>query len=129
NPTAPGKLESPSNQVVTIIDSNSGLGFSRPTYSVLKTGVAATITVVRTDNTNTVSTVDFATADGTAAAGVDYFATNGVLTFTNGDVSKTFTVTVISGNNVQPDKTVLLQLFNPVGGVLTPPSAATLTIH
>ena len=33
NPTPPGKIASPSNQVVTIIDSNSGLSFSesRPT--------------------------------------------------------------------------------------------------
>ncbi|HXF09632.1 MAG TPA: Calx-beta domain-containing protein [Desulfuromonadaceae bacterium] len=129
NPTAPGKLVSPSNLVVTVIDSNSGLAFSRPAYSVVKTGVAATITVIRADNTNTVSSVNFATADGTATAGVDYFPTNGVLTFTNGEVSKTFLVTVISGNTVQPDKTVLLQLLNPVGGVLMPPSAATLTIQ
>jgi len=129
NATAPGKITSPSNQVVTIIDSNSGLSFSSPFYTVLKTGVAATITVLRTDNTNTVSTVDFATADGTAVAGVDYFPTNGTCVFTNGETSKTFSVTVIAGNTVQPDKTVLLQLFNPVNGVLFPPSAATLTIH
>lgn len=129
SPTAPGKLTSPSNQVVNIIDSNSGLSFSSATYSVLRTGVAATITVLRTDNTNTVSTVNFATANGTAIAGTDYFATNGVLTFTNGDLSKTFTVTVIAGNTVQPDKTVLLQLFSPANGVLVPPSAATLTIR
>ena len=54
------------HQVVTIVDNNSGLSFSSPVYTVLKTGVAATITVVRTDNTNTSSTVNFATADGTA---------------------------------------------------------------
>ena len=37
NPTPPGQLVSPSNQVVTIIDSNSGLSFSNATFTVLKT--------------------------------------------------------------------------------------------
>jgi hypothetical protein len=129
NTTAPGKITSPSNQVVTIIDNNSGLSFSSPAYSVSKTNVAATITVIRTDNTNTVSTVGFSTADGTAKAGTDYIFTNGTCVFTNGVTSQTFSVTVLAGTTVQPDKTVLLQLSNPTGGILAPPSAATLTIH
>ena len=129
NPTPPGQLVSPSNQVVTIIDSNSGLSFSSPTYTVLKTGVAATITVLRIENTNTVSSVNFATANGTAVAGLDYIATNGTCVFTNGETSKTFSVTVINNTVVQPDKTVLLQLSNPTGGILMAPYIATLTIH
>jgi uncharacterized delta-60 repeat protein len=129
NPTAPGQLVAPSNQVVTIVDNNSGLSFSSPVYTVLKTGVSAAITVLRTDNTNTTSSVHFATADGSAAAGTDYLATNGVLVFTNGQTSQTFAVTVIANTTVQPDKTVLLQLSNPTNGFLIAPYAATLTIH
>ena len=129
NPTPPGQLVSPSNQVVTIIDSNSGLSFSSPTYTVLKTGVATTITVLRIENTNTVSSVNFATANGTAVAGLDYIATNGTCVFTNGETSQTFSVTVINNTVVQPDKTVLVQLSNPVNGILIAPYAATLTIH
>ncbi len=129
SPTPPGQLAYPSNQLVTIVDNNSGLSFSSPTYTVLKNGVAATITVLRTDNTNTVSSVNFATANGTAVAGQDYFATNGTLVFANGQTSQTFSVTVINNTVVQPDKTVLLQLSSPVNGVLMTPYAATLTIH
>ena len=129
NPTPPGQLVPPSVQTVTIIDNNSGLSFSSPTYTVLKTGVAATITVLRVDNTNTVSSVDFATANGTALAGLDYIATNGTFVFTNGETSKTFSVIVINNTVVQPDKTVLLQLSNPTGGILMAPYIATLTIH
>jgi hypothetical protein len=129
NATAPGKISSPSNQVVTIVDSNSGLSFSAPAYSVLKTGVAATITVLRTDNTNQTTSVSYTTLDGTAVAGTDYIATNGTFVFTNGQTSATFLVTVIANTAVQPDKTVLLQLFNPTNGILVAPSASTLTIH
>lgn len=129
NATAPGKITSPSNHVVTIIDSNAGLSFSSPYYTVNKTNVTATITVIRTDNINQVSTVNYATADGTAVAPGDYTPTNGTCVFSNGVTSQTFEVRVIAGNTVQPDKTVLLQLSNPTGGFLAPPSAATLTIH
>jgi len=129
NATAPGRITSPSNQVVTILDSNSGLSFSASAYSVLKTGVAAPITVFRTDNTNQTTTVNFTTVDGTAVAGTDYVATNGTLAFTNGQTNMTFLVTVISSTTVQPDKTVLLQLSGPTNGILVSPSAATLTIH
>ena len=129
NPTAPGKLVAPSNQIVSIVDNNSGLKFSSPVYKVLKTGIGAAITILRTDNTNTISTVNYATADGTAVAGLDYFATNGMAVFTNGETSKTFFLTVIANTTVQPDKTVLLQLSNPTNGILISPYAATLTIH
>ena len=129
NPTAPGQLVAPSNQVVTIVDNNSGLSFSSPVYTVLKSGVSQTITVLRTDNTNVTSSVSFATSDGSAVAGTDYFATNGVLVFTNGVTSQSFVVRVIANTTVQPDKTVLLQLANPSNGQLIAPSAATLTIH
>jgi hypothetical protein len=129
SPTPPGQLVYPSSQVVTIIDNNSGLSFSKPAYTVLKSGLAATITVLRTDNTNTVSSVDFATANGTALAGSDYIATNGTFVFTNGETSKTFSVVVINNTVVQPDKTVLLQLSNPNNGILISPYIATLTIH
>lgn len=129
NPTSPGQLITPSNLVVTIVDNNSGLSFSSPVYKVLKTGVSSTVTVLRTDNTNTTSAVNFNTSDGTAAAGTDYIATNGVLVFTNGETTKSFNVTVIANTTVQPDKTVLLQLSNPTNGLLIAPYAATLTIH
>jgi hypothetical protein len=129
NPTPPGQLVAPSTQTVTIIDNNSGLSFSSPTYTVLRSGGAANITVVRTDNTNTTSTVNFATADETAVAGVDYVTTNGTLIFTNGQTSQMFPVTVIPSTTVQPDKTVLLQLSGPINGILIAPYVATLTIH
>jgi hypothetical protein len=129
SPTAPGKLVSPATEVVTILDDNAGLSFSSPTYTVAKTNGAIAITVLRTGNTNTTSTVNFATANGTAVAGQDYVATNGTFSFTNGHASQTFSITVIGSTAVQPDKTVLLQLTDPVNGYLIAPSAATLTIY
>jgi hypothetical protein len=91
--------------------------------------VAATINVFRTGFTNSVVSVNYIATNGTAVAGLNYVPTAGVLVFTNGITNQAFTVTVINNGVVQPDMTVLLQLFGPVNAVLVPPSAATLTIH
>lgn len=129
NPTPPGQVVSPSNQVVTIIDSNSGLSFSKSAYSVLKSGVAANINVYRTGYTDSVVTVSFLATNGTATAGLQFVATNGTFIFTNGVTNLAFSVPVINTAVVQPDETVLLELSNPTNGFLVAPSAATLTIH
>jgi len=129
NPTAPGVLVAPSTAVVTIIDSNTGLNFSSASYSVNKSGGAAMITVLRTDNTNLTTTVDFVATNGSAVAGLNFTPTNGTLVFTNGVTSRSFYVPISSTILPQPDLTVLMQLRNPVNGTLLSPSAATLTIH
>ncbi len=129
NPTAPGQVVAPGTQTVTIVEDNNGFSFSSPTYTVLRSGIAATINVLRTGNTDSVASVSFSATNGTALNGQDYYATNGTFVFTNGQLSKSFTVTVIANTTVQPDKTVLLQLFNPTNAILIAPNAATLTIH
>lgn len=123
------QLLSPSNTLVTIIDDDAGFKFSSPIYSVNEGGVRATINILRTGiMTNTVS-VSFATSNGTATAGSDYFPTNGAFVFTNGEVSHAFSIQVIDDTVIEGDETVLISLFNPTGqaGLLTP-SAAVLTI-
>ena len=129
NPTGNGRLGSPTQQTVTILDSNSGLNLSSASYTVSKTSGMAVITVYRMDNTNVVSSVDFVATNGTAVNGLNYYATNGTLVFTNGDTVKTFGVPIIATTTVQPDLTVLVSLSNPVNGILINPSAATLTIR
>ena len=69
---APGQVVPPSTQTVTIIDNNSGLSFSSPTYTVLKTDVAAKSTFCAPTTPTTMSSVNFAT-NGTAVAGLDYW--------------------------------------------------------
>ncbi|HXT12270.1 MAG TPA: Calx-beta domain-containing protein [Candidatus Angelobacter sp.] len=129
NPTGPGHLVAPSNQVVQIIDATSGFKFSKATYSVNKTDGLATINVFRSGLTNSLATVDFLATNGTAIDGVHYFATNGTLVFTNGVTNQSFSVQIIDTTVVQPNKTVLLELLSPSNSILSAPSAATLTIH
>jgi hypothetical protein len=128
-PVPPAKIIAPSNEVITIIDSNSGLAFSGANYSIFNGGLV-NITVLRVDNTNVTSTVNYATVGGgTAVAGTDYYPTNGTLTFTNGQTTASFGVTVIGSSTPAADKTIILQLSSPTNGVLMAPNVATLTIY
>lgn len=55
---------------------------------------------------------DYATADGTATAGVDYTATNGTGTLTAGQTSVTVSVPVIGDTDVESDETFTLNISN-----------------
>jgi uncharacterized delta-60 repeat protein/uncharacterized repeat protein (TIGR01451 family) len=129
NQTAGALLIPPSTATVTITDDISGLSFSGPDYSKPETGGSATIAVLRGNYTNSSVTVPFSTADGTATNGINYFATNGVLVFTNGETLKTFDVRLKDDGVISGDKTVVLGLGNPLGNAaLVDPQSATLTI-
>jgi hypothetical protein len=58
-------------------------------------------------------TVDYATADGTAIAGVDYTATSGTLTFTPGETSLTVSVPVLFNTAATGTTTFSLDLSDP----------------
>jgi hypothetical protein len=93
-------------------------------------GGPAVITVRRGGKTNLAVTVDFATSNGTAAAGSDYAATHGTLTFAEGQVAASFAVSILDNALAEGDETVILWLGNPTGGgTLGEPHDATLTIE
>src|SRR5689334_15206050 len=111
------------------------LQFSQSAYAVAENGGSATITVFRKGNAkrvNQAATVDYATSNGTAVAGVDYTATSGTLSFDAGQTSKTITVPVTNKDTVDTGpRTVTLRLSHPTapnGAMLGFPSSATLVI-
>src|SRR5262249_10583586 len=63
-------------------------------------------------------TLNYATSDGTATSGSDYYATNGALTFGPGELTKTITVPVVERTIDEPDKTFYVNLSNPTNGTL-----------
>jgi len=54
------------------------------------------LAVQRTNDLNTVVSVDYATADGTATNGWQYAATNGTLVFAPGETNKTIVVQLLA---------------------------------
>jgi uncharacterized repeat protein (TIGR01451 family)/uncharacterized delta-60 repeat protein len=121
---------SPSNEVITVIDTESGVAFSSSGFTVTENGVAAVINVVRTGVTNSTVSVQYSTTtNGTAISGTNYVVTSGTVTFTNGQVSQSFNVPIIDNNVTGGSETVGLMLFNPSStATLVSPNTATLTI-
>jgi len=110
--------------------SPGSLQLSSATYSIAENGGSATITVTRTGGSFGEVSIAYTTADGTATtADNDYAISSGTLNFIDGEVSKTFNVSVNNDATVEPNETVNLTLSSPTGGAtLGTQSTAVLTI-
>ncbi|NBV24849.1 MAG: hypothetical protein EBS05_23385, partial [Proteobacteria bacterium] len=129
NPSPGSGLGAVNPSTITIVDNDSQLDFSAATYSVTKSGLAATITVVRNGGSAGAVSVAYTTLDGTAVAGVNYLTVTNQLFWAAGDVApKTFTVPIVRVPQVVGNQTVNLQLSNPTGSATLGRSTAVLTI-
>lgn len=116
---------------ITITDDDTAglIAFKSATFSTNENSGSALITVARTGGAAGGVTVNFATANGTATAGLDYSATNGTLTFGSNELTKTFSVIITNDFEIETNETILLTLSNPDGGAkLGAISNATLRI-
>ena len=122
-------LGAPSTSSVTILDNHPGrFQFSVATVTVNE-GKPATLTVTRTAGSDGLVTVGFATANGSAVAGVDFVATSGTLTFQPGEPVKTVAIATLDDGRVAGNKTFSVMLGAPgMGATLGDPSAASVII-
>jgi hypothetical protein len=128
-PGGGGSVGAPGSATLTITDDESTVRFIAPTLFADEGGGPARITIVRGGPTTGTVTVDYATANGTATAGIDYTATSGRLTFGPGVVTRTITIPVQDDTVADGDETVIVVLSNPTGGAsVAPPATALLTI-
>jgi len=113
-----------------IADSTDGaLVFEADASQVAESAGLANIGVRRIAGTSGVVTVGFSVSEGTATAGSDFAATNGVLSFADGETYKTIGVSIVSDSANELAETVLLSLGVPTGdAVLVSPSNHILTI-
>jgi hypothetical protein len=130
-PAGGATLGSPSTATLTINNNMPPtVQFFASTYTTYFTFSSATVTVTRGGGSRTTSVqVNYATAGGTAAAGVDYTPVSGTLTFLPNQTTATFTVPILHHGPTNVTRTVGLALSNPTGGgQLGPFSKATLNI-
>ena len=132
NPTGGSTLGSPSTAVLTINNNAPPiLQFSSTTYTTYAGSNSAIVSVTRGGGSRSWTVqVQYATAGGSAVAGVDYTPVSGTLTFLANQTIATFTVPLLHGGVATVTKTVGLVLSGPTGGgQLGPISTATLTIQ
>ena len=122
NLTAPvGAKLGQSQGTATIHDSNTAPLLSIGNTTVSGLGLeptAAVFPVTLSAPSAATTTVDYATMDGSAVAGVDYTATSGTPTFAPGQTSQTISVPILVDLRVQGDTTFYVNLSNPTNATL-----------
>ena len=91
-------------------------------------GATADFKVMMLPEPVTRASVDYATSDGTATAGMDYTATSGTLIFEVGEVHKRISVPVIDDSDEDSGETFKLTLSNPINAFVGD-ATATATIY
>lgn len=131
-----GGAKTSSRSITINVLSGGRFNFNTATYGVNESGTTATITVLRDSGTAGTTTVNFATSNGTATAGVsctsgvDYIPASETFTWNSGDASvRQFTITICNDGSNEEDETINLTLSGTTGtGSLGVTTTATLTI-
>jgi uncharacterized delta-60 repeat protein len=112
-------------------DDNPGvISMSLASVSISESAATLNITATRTVASVGAVSVSFATADGTAAAGSDYTAASGTLSWANLEAgSKTMSITVLDDAIEETDETFVVTLSNPTGSVQLGTATTTVTIE
>ncbi len=105
---------------------NTPAAVSRPTTGTVND--IFTVTLANPSST-TPTTVNYATANGTAVAGTDYTATSGTLTFPVNATSEQITVPVIGSLAYNPSTTFTVNLSAPSSGATIDVGTGTGTIN
>jgi hypothetical protein len=122
----------------TILNDDTSVQFSSPTYSPSESFVSVSFTVNRTGITTGSSTVNYATSDagsatcgttnGNASSQCDYAGRSGTLDFAPGETSKTFNVPFVDDGWLEGNESFTLTLSSPGGATLGSPASATVFI-
>jgi hypothetical protein len=89
-----------------LLHAQSVLQFSAATYNVTEGTPEVTILVQRTNDLDTLVSVDFATiTNGAAVAGVDYLEVSTNITFLANETNKAVAVPILNGGLVEPLET------------------------
>ena len=104
------------------------VGFAASTSSVPENAGADTIWVTLSTPATSALSVDYAITGGTAVNGTDFTLAAGTLNFATGDSALPITVPIIDNTTIQPNRTGVITLSNPVNALPGSQSTHTFTI-
>lgn len=92
-------------------------------------GQNANFTVTKTGPSSNILTVNFATANGTAAAPGDFAAASGTLTFRPWETARVISIPLLVDGNTEPQETFSVSLSSPSTGATIGTASAIGTIN
>lgn len=104
------------------------LQFTPDSYMFSEDNASAVLKVTRSGDVSVAASVDYATFDGTASAGVDYIATAGTLSFSAWESVRTITVPILEDTLAEGSETLTVLLSNASGASLGGASTAVVAI-
>jgi uncharacterized delta-60 repeat protein len=121
-------LVAPTNATVTIFNNTPVFNFALATNYVAENNGPASIVVQRLNNIGVVSSVNYATVNGTALAGINYSSVSGTLTFLAGQTFESIAIPLFNRSNIV-DQTFGVNLFNPTNAELVAPSNTVVVLQ
>ena len=116
--------------IVTIRDNDRGFQFASASYTVSEDAGSLIIPVFRgTDATNSITSVRYATSDGTARAGSAYIDASGTLFFAPGEMVKQIRIPILNDAIKEDRLNFQVTLSEPAdGSILGSPNIATVSV-
>ncbi len=112
------------DHTATLSQSPGQIGYVGTTASASENAGPARVTVRRNAGFAGAVSMDYATSNGAAAAGADYTATSGTLSWPAGDLGdRTISVPLTNDSQSEPNETFRITLSNATGGVVLEGSA------
>ncbi len=115
---------------VSIIDNDTipKIKFQFEVFSANEAANNAQIGVVRTGDSTTAVSVNFATSNGTATAGNDYTATNATINFASGETLKYVNIPLLNDAITEGGEFLNLTLSSSTGATIQTPNSVRLNI-
>jgi hypothetical protein len=107
---------------------SSSVQFQLAQFDVTESGLSATVTVTRSGDTTTRSSVNYVTIDAGATQKGDYTFASGTINFAAGEATKSFPVLIVDDTFQEGTETFSVMLFNPVNTTLGARSVAAVAI-
>lgn len=107
----------------------ASVGFAESSYEVNEADGNVMVTVELSEAITQTVTVSYTTSDGTAAAGQDYAAATGLLTFPPGTISQTIPIPILDDTSLEGSETFSVTLANPDNAALFGTNPVTVTIQ
>ncbi len=105
------------------------IGLETSIYTVNEVDGSVDITLLRTNGSDGIVTIDYDTVDASAIAGEDYSTASGTLIFADGETSKTVTIPILDDNLAEGSEDFSFTIDNIVGdATLLVPRTALIKI-